>query len=58
LNDSSAVAEVDERQPAKVAASMDPTAKAHMAANVAEAQRAAEVCTMGCREMFGRHQES
>jgi hypothetical protein len=55
LNDSGAVAKVDERESTKVAASMDPAAEPDVLTGVFEPEGTAKVCTMEGREMVGRH---
>jgi hypothetical protein len=57
LDDPRSIAKVDERETAEIATPMYPSPETNPSADVIQAQRAAEVRTMGCRERIGAHLE-
>jgi len=56
LNDSRTVSKIDEREPTEISAAMNPAPESNVLTDVLFAERAGEMCTMGCREMVCRHQ--
>ena len=57
MDDSRAVAQINEREPTKIPTPVDPATESNMLSSVAESKVATEVCTMGCGERCSRHQK-
>jgi hypothetical protein len=51
LHDAASISQIDERESAQVAASVHPAAKSNVLSCIRGAERAAQVGTVGCREV-------